>query len=161
MGPSPFEMDSANKAAYNPPPTPMPPGPPPGPPVVESAGDWRERLHAALMELGMPFTADAIENASVVEANNELQVTTTKAYSLALKPDDLNKALRQITQKPIRLKIIIGEPAAQSAPLASAAKKASASEDEAEARALANPEVQRFREVFPDGEIRKIRNLKE
>ena len=165
VGPSPFEMDSAKKVAYDPPPTPMPPGPPPGPPVVESTGGWRGRLHAALMELGMPFTADAIENASVVEANNELQVTTTKAYSLALKPDDLNKALRQITQKPMRVKIIIGEPAAQAAPLAaplaSGAKKTAASEDEAEARALANPEVQRFREVFPDGEIRKVRNLKE
>ena len=34
------------------------------------------------------------------------------------------------------------------------------SEDEAATRALANPEVQRFREVF-GGEIRKVRNLKE
>ena len=34
------------------------------------------------------------------------------------------------------------------------------SEDDVTARALANPEVQRFREVF-GGEIRKVRNLKE
>jgi hypothetical protein len=34
------------------------------------------------------------------------------------------------------------------------------SEDEVTTRALANPEVQRFREVF-GGEIRKVRNLKE
>jgi len=33
-------------------------------------------------------------------------------------------------------------------------------DDEAAARALANPEVQRFREVF-GGEVRKVRNLKE
>jgi hypothetical protein len=33
-------------------------------------------------------------------------------------------------------------------------------EGEAEARALSNPEVQRFREVF-GGEVRKIRDLKE
>ncbi len=72
-------MDSAKKVAYDPPPTPMPPGPPPGPRGGGIDGGWRERLHAALMELGMPFTADAIENASVVEANNELQFTTTKA----------------------------------------------------------------------------------
>jgi hypothetical protein len=113
------------------------------------------------MELSMPFTADAIENASVVEANNELQITTTKAYSLALKADDIQKALRQISTRPMRIKVSIGEPAAQAAPLASAAaSKKSASEDEAAARALANPEVQHFREVF-GGEIRKVRNLKE
>jgi hypothetical protein len=47
-----------------------------------------------------------------------------------------------------------GEPAA---PLTPAAGK---SEDEVTARALANPEVQRFREVF-GGEVRKVRNLKE
>ena len=35
-----------------------------------------------------------------------------------------------------------------------------ATEDDATGRALANPEVQRFREVF-GGEIRKVRNLKE
>jgi len=33
-------------------------------------------------------------------------------------------------------------------------------EDEATRRALANPEVQRFQEVF-DGKIYKVRNLKE
>ena len=33
------------------------------------------KLHAALMELGMPFTADAIENARVTETGGELQIT--------------------------------------------------------------------------------------
>jgi hypothetical protein len=33
-------------------------------------------------------------------------------------------------------------------------------EDEATARALADPEVQRFREVL-GGEVRRVRNLKE
>ena len=37
---------------------------------------------------------------------------------------------------------------------------ATRTEDEATSRALANPEVQRFQEVF-GGEIRKVRNLKE
>jgi len=57
-------------------------------------------------------------------------------------------------------RLVDGEPAAQAGPLASAAPKQPASEGEAEARALANPEVQRFREVF-GGEVRKVRNLKE
>ena len=40
------------------------------------------------------------------------------------------------------------------------AAPAAQNEDEATRRALANPEVQRFQEVF-DGKIYKVRNLKE
>ena len=126
-----------------------------------AAGDWRQRLHAVLMELGMPFTADAVEHSKVVEASGELQFTTSAAYKLALRPDDLNKALQQLGTKPYRIKVTVGDAGTQSAPLASPPPASAApSEDEATSRALSNPEVQRFREVF-GGEIRKVRNLKE
>jgi hypothetical protein len=127
-----------------------------------AVGDWRQQLHAALTELNMPFTADAIENARVTESGGELHIVTTKAYSLALRPEDLNKAIRQISPRPLRPKIFIGEAGSDNAkPIAAPAAKApSAAEDEATTRALANPEVQRFREIF-GGEIRKVRNLKE
>ena len=104
----------------------------------------------------MQFTADAVENSQVVESAGELQFVTTPAYKLALRPDDLNKALKQITSKPMRIKVAVGEAGTQApAPLS-----AGAPEDEATSRALANPEVQRFRDVF-GGEVRKVRNLKE
>ncbi len=57
-------------------------------------------------------------------------------------------------------KFIIGDVAASPAPIAAAAAAQSRDEDEVTGRALANPEVQRFREVF-GGEVRKVRNLKE
>jgi DNA polymerase III subunit gamma/tau len=139
-----------------------PPEPAPEPsPEPMATGDWRQRLHAALMELNMPFTADAVENSRVAESNGELQFTTSAAYKLALRPDDLNKALKQITSKPYRIKVTVGDAGSQAAPLTSAPKaSAPPADDDATARALANPEVQRFREVF-GGEIRKVRNLKE
>jgi hypothetical protein len=113
------------------------------------------------MELGMAFTADAIEKAQVTESGNELQIVTTKSYSLALRPEDLNKAIKHITTRPMRVKVFIGEAGSETAiPIAAAPAKTSVAEDEAATRALANPEVQRFREVF-GGEIRKVRNLKE
>jgi hypothetical protein len=109
----------------------------------------------------MPFTADAIENARVTETGGELQIVTTKAYSMALRPEDVNKAVKHISSRPMRVKVFIGEAGAETAtPIAVAPPKTSASEEEAATRALANPEVQRFREVF-GGEIRKVRNLKE
>ena len=104
----------------------------------------------------MPFTADAVENARIVETRGELQITAQKSDSLALHPEDLNKAVSHLTGREMRIKIIIGDPGDMVAPL----EKPVGAEDAAVGRALSNPEVQRFRDVF-GGEIRKIRNLKE
>ncbi len=161
--PSPFEQDRAKKAAIERqaerPPEPQAAAEPGPEPMAD--GDWRQRIHAALMELGMPFTADAVENSRVVEANGELLFTTSAAHKLALRPDDLAKALKQISPKPYRIKVTVGDAGPQPAPLAAKPVAPDApTEDETTSRALANPEVRRFREVF-GGEIRKVRNLKE
>lgn len=116
---------------------------------------WRPRLHAALMELGMAFTADAIEHSQIVESNGELQFTTPKEFSIAMKAEDINRAVRQIAGKPLKIKITIGEVAAQAKVATPAAQ-----EDDLTRRALEHPEVRRFRELL-GGEVRTIRNLKE
>ena len=107
------------------------------------------------MQLGMTFTADAIEHSEVVEAGGELRFTTPKEFSIAMKESDINMAVRQIAGKPLKIKITIGDAAAQEKLAAPAA-----SEDDVARRALSHPEVQRFRELF-GGEVRTIRNLKE
>ncbi len=151
-GPSPFELDSQKKAAK------APENPAPTLPAAPPSGDaeWRDKLHAALMELDMPFTADAIEHSQVSAASGELQVVTPKEFSLGIKADDLQKAIRHLALPPIRIKLTIGEVAAIAQPIA----KPKVSEDQITERALANPEVQRFRELF-GGEVRTVRNLKE
>ncbi len=116
---------------------------------------WREKLHATLMELGMHFTADAIEHSAVVEANGELQFQTPKEFSIAMKADDINQAVRQMIGKPLKIKITIGEVAAQAKVPGPAAQ-----ENDLSRRALSHPEVQRFRDLL-GGEVRTIRNLKE
>ena len=121
-------------------------------------GDWRQALHASLMELGMAYTADAVENSRVVEGNGELQFITTKSNRLALREDDLQKALTKISSRPMRIRVTLDESGA--AETTSLRPPAAETEDEVTTRALANPEVRRFREVF-GGEIRKVRNLKE
>jgi hypothetical protein len=58
------------------------------------------------------------------------------------------------------VKITIGEvltPQAVSTPLARGPK----AEEETTQRALAHPDVQRFQELFPDAQVRAVRNLKE
>ena len=128
------------------------PAPNPQPPTSDKG--WREKLHAALLELGLTFTADAVEHSEVVEASGELQFTTPKDFSPAMKPDDINRAVRQLIGKPLKIKITISDNNA------TPAKIEKPSEDELARRALENPEVQRFREVF-GGEVRTVRNLKE
>jgi DNA polymerase-3 subunit gamma/tau len=154
--PSPFEIDRARKAA----PRPSEPGSAAAPEPM-AAGDWRQRLHAALMELGMAFTADAVEASQVAEVDNELRIVTSKAYSMALRPQDLEQAIRRIAGRAMTVKVTIGE-TASAAPIAPAGPAAGTAPPSADAstRALENPEVKRFREVF-GGEIRTIRNLKE
>jgi hypothetical protein len=68
------------------------------------------------MELGMEFTADAIEHSEVVEANGELRFTTPREFSIAMKEADINQAVRQIIGKPLKIKVTIGDVAAQIVP---------------------------------------------
>ena len=61
----------------------------------------------------MAFTADAIEHSEVVEANGELRFTTPREFSIAMKEADINQAVRQIVGKPLKIKVTIGDVAAQ------------------------------------------------
>ncbi|MDQ2898798.1 MAG: DNA polymerase III subunit gamma/tau [Acidobacteriota bacterium] len=148
-GPSPFEMDQIKKGMK----TDAPPEPPAAPP---EPSEWREKLHAALMELSMPYTADAIEHSHVTASDTEIAVETPKEFSLSMNAEELQKAIRHLGGPPMRVTISFKD---VSAPEKMAPAK-KAGEDETTTRALGNPEVQRFRELF-GGEVRTVRNLKE
>src|SRR5271166_2708002 len=128
------------------------------PPAPPPSGDLRERLHAALTGLGMMFTADALEHSQVVEKGSELQFITTSEFLLAMDPKELQKAVQQVLGRPLKITVSVGQPEVAAAPVA---QSRPATDDEATERALAHPEVQRFREKFPDAHVRAVRNLKE
>jgi DNA polymerase III subunit gamma/tau len=139
-GPSPFELDRARKQQSE--------------PAVQPS-DWRQALVAALHDLGLPHTADAVQHSRVIESGGELQFVTPREFEYFLKPDEISQAVRKIAGKPMKLSVATGEVA-----LEKSNAPAAPNEDELTTRALANPEVQRFRDVF-GGEVRKVRNLKE
>ena len=112
-------------------------------------------MHATLLELGLNFTADAVEHSEVVEAGGELRFVTPEEFGLAMDPRDLNKAVQQIAGRPLKVTVQTGTPAAA----ASIAK--APVPDEVSERALAHPEVRRFQEMFPDAHVRTVRDLKE
>ena len=113
------------------------------------------------MELGMTFTADAVENSEVTESGAEITFTAPIEWKLALSEADLRKGLTGIGQGPKRIKIATG--AAGSRPASSAPKPDAGPklDDEVSQRALAHPEVQRFQKAFPDAQVRQVRDLKE
>jgi DNA polymerase-3 subunit gamma/tau len=140
-GPSPFDLDRTKKTAAAPAPS----------------GDSRERLHSYLQEKGLTHLADAVENARITFSGADLNVTAPKSYALYFNDRAIADAAREVFGRPLRMKFTADDAGEPAAPLPPAAGK---NEGEVTARALANPEVRRFREVF-GGEVRKVRNLKE
>ncbi len=139
--------------------TPAKPTPVAAPQAMPLAGgDLRSRLHAALLEAKLTHVADALEHSELAESPAELVFTTPKMYQLYLKQADFEAAAKRIAGRPVRVTIKVGDAARPTAPVAAAAPKR---EDEATARALSHPEVKRFQEIFPDAQVRTVRNLKD
>jgi DNA polymerase III subunit gamma/tau len=135
-------------------PTPPLPTAPSAPP--SASDDWRQKMHTAMREAGLTFSADAIAQSDVAFVNNELIVTAPKSFQLDLGREEIMTALKHLGHQGLRFKVVFGEVKSSAPPVI--AKPAA--EDEVTGRALAHPEVQRFREVF-GGEVRAVRNLKE
>jgi DNA polymerase-3 subunit gamma/tau len=154
--PSPTTSNQPPTTSHQPPTTANPQSLTPNPAV---AGPWRDQLHAALLEAGMQFTADAVEHSQVTEANGELRFVTPDEFGLAMNEKDILKVVQKIAGRPMRIKIDLGKPAAATAPLGMATKDKP--QDDVTERALGHPEVKRFQETFPDAQVRVVRNLKE
>lgn len=142
-----------------PPPVATPPAAPAPAPSAAPAvsGSLKQRLHAHLTEAAIMMTADAVEHADVAEAGGEVMFTAPPEYTLALRDPALAKALQAVLGRPAKVKVVAGQ-ASSSEPVQ---KKKSDSNinEEAEKRALAHPEVQKFQELFPDAQIRAVRDL--
>jgi DNA polymerase III subunit gamma/tau len=163
VGPSPFELDRAKKSGGRPP-EPQSSGANALASQAEAlplnAGDPRQRLHAYLHEKNNAHLADAVEGSSITITGGDLNIVAPKSYALYFKDRGFEDAVKEVFGRPLRMKLTTGEAPAGPAPVAVAAPPKAEAEDEVTGRALANPEVQRFREVF-GGEVRKVRNLKE
>jgi DNA polymerase-3 subunit gamma/tau len=131
---------------------------PPSAPAPAADGSLKQRLVSALHELGLAFTADAVERSEITEGANELRFVTPAEFKIMLGESDVQKALEQLQLGKRRIRVTVGEGAAPGPANGASAPPAA---DEAMQRALAHPEVQRYRELFPGAEVRVARNLKE
>ncbi len=142
------------------------PAAPPPPPAAEQAGpraaapgSLQDRLTNALVEAGRKMSADAVAHSEVVQAPDGITFRAPKDFMLSLKSAEIQKAVTALMGRPVKITVEVAEgaPAAKAGPASSAA----APEDsEAMQRALANPDVQRFQELFPGSQVRRVDDLK-
>jgi Flp pilus assembly protein CpaB len=118
-------------------------------------------LHAALIEAKLTHVADALEHSELIESANELVFVTPKMYQLYLKQTEFDAAAKKVAGRPVRITIKVGEPVRSSASNIATSAAAPQPEQEATTRALSHPEVKRFQEIFPDAQVRTVRNLKD
>jgi DNA polymerase III subunit gamma/tau len=120
----------------------------------------REHLHAHLVQKGLSYLADAVENSRITVTASELQVITGKTYALYFRDPKLSEAVREVFGRPLKIQVSISDEVASSSQSLAPSPQSSA-EDDVTQRALANPEVRRFQEAFPGSKVYKVRNLKE
>jgi DNA polymerase III subunit gamma/tau len=84
-----------------------------------------------------------------------------REFGLNIKDPTLKSAIEALLGRPVKVTFTAGEAAAGAAPATPPPAAASNSDDAITREALANPEVQRFQEMFPGSQVRNVRNLKD
>ena len=148
-------------APFRAPATVAPPPAPTPPPAPPADGDARMRLLTYLRENNITMVADAVEESQLREGPSEWQFTASKAYALAFKDAALKAAVEKVAGRSIRISYVPNESNASNPASPAAKAKSAGEEDEATQRAMGNPEVQSFQELFPGSQVRNVRNLKE
>jgi DNA polymerase-3 subunit gamma/tau len=134
------------------------PAAPKAPPPSVATGNLKQDLYQALSKEGMNISADAIEQAEVAVQGADLVLKGPKSLSFALKDKSIERLAAQILGKPVRIRF---EPTANAVVAVPVEKAPAAEESELRQRALSHPGVKRFQELFPEAQVRAVRNLSE
>jgi DNA polymerase-3 subunit gamma/tau len=122
-------------------------------------GDFKQDLYNALCKAGLNYTADALGSSEVRMEGNEVLIRAPKMMMLSLKDPGLPRIAAEVAGKPVRIRTEAGEGVAP-APSPSNAK-ADGEDSQIRQRALSHPGVKRFQELFPEAQVRTVRNLNE
>jgi len=123
-----------------------------------ATGNLKQDLYQALSKEKLDVSADAIEQAEVALQGGELVLKGPKSLSFALKDKSIERLASQILGKPVRVRF---EATAYVVAAAPVEKAAAPEESELRQRALSHPGVKRFQELFPEAQVRTVRNLSE
>jgi hypothetical protein len=97
-------------------------------------------------------------HASIEERGAELVIRASKMRLMSLKDPKLADVASKLLGRAVRIKTEVDDTVkAAVAPV----QKASEPANEVRERALSHPGVKRFQELFPDAQVRTVRNLNE
>jgi hypothetical protein len=119
------------------------------------AGDLESGLRAA----GLSFSADAVAQSEVSVGGSEVLIRCAPALMMALRDASVQRTATQILKRPVKIRLEAGQ-TNKAAPIVAAPER-TPTEDAFRERALSDPSVKRFQELFPDAQIRTVRNLNE
>lgn len=105
------------------------------------------------------MSVQAVEDSQLIESQGTVEFIATRAAKMGLMSKDIDKALSKLMGRAVKPKISINEEAAPAPPARSA--EDAQGEEEARRRALDHPDVQKFQQMFPDSQVRGVRDLKE
>jgi DNA polymerase-3 subunit gamma/tau len=143
--------------------------PPPPPAPLKQAGeagsvkvplkDFKSGLHAALVESGLKMSADAVQHSQVAVEGREIVFSTGKTFVLGLRDPAVAKAAAVLLGGPVKIRVDVDASIAPAGVPAANATEENRAGDEISQRALADPGVKRFQELFPGAHVRAVRNL--
>ena len=120
----------------------------------------KQTLHDALATAGMTFSADALLNSEVTVNGGTVTIKAPKVLTMALKDASVERIAAQAFGRPMKVNVEVGENMTNSRPSGTqAVTGAQNGDDEVRRRALEHPGVKRFQELFPDAQVRQVRNL--
>jgi hypothetical protein len=115
-------------------------------------------LVALLLEQGKKFSADAVQNARLEETPAGVKFHAPREWVRPLQAKEIAAALLSIMGRAVKVEVVQDDTVAEAK---AAVKVASRDEEAARERALANPSVRRYRELFEDAVVRTVRDLSE
>ncbi len=129
------------------------------PPPLAPGADLKQNLHSALVKAGLNFTADAVAQAEVTLRNSELIIRAPKALLLSFKEPQLQSIASEVAGRKVQVRMEACPNSAAVVPPPAAV--APSETTDLRERALSHPGVKRFQELFPDAQVRTVRNLNE
>jgi len=127
-------------------------------PTVVPADDspLKERLLAHLNQQKKKFSADAVQNARVMESAGGVKFLAPREFVRPLQSRDIAAALNAVLGRMARIEVVQDDSIVEAK---AAAPKPSQDDEATRERALENPQVQRYREIFKDAVVRGVRDL--
>lgn len=134
------------------------PAPKPAPAAIDANSPLKDRIVARLTEEKKKFSADAVQGARLEELpTGAIRFHAPREFVRSLGGKEIVAALTAELGRMVKVEVVQDDSVQEVKP----APKVSADDEAVRARALADPSVQLYRDLFPDTKVRGVRDLSE